>query len=55
MTASTEHDVDGPLTYANAPRFERGGRAYVDRSAMLELARRIAKEDKTLLDQLAEK
>lgn len=43
-----------PLTFHNAPTYERDGRTYVEHDAALELARRIAEDDAELLQRLAE-
>lgn len=44
---------DAPLTFSNAPVVERDGRIYVAHEAAVELASQIAKEDATLLAELA--
>lgn len=43
-----------PLTFTNAPTEERDGKLYVEFGAGLELARRITREDASLLARLAE-
>lgn len=43
-----------PLTFSNAPTVERDGVLYVRNDAGLELMRRIAEDDASLLSRLAQ-
>jgi hypothetical protein len=54
MATKTRDDWHQPLTFENAPTNEVDGRLYVDRDAALELARRIATADASLLARLAQ-
>ena len=54
MTQTTLEKGDEPLTFRNAPVEARDGRLYVEKSAALELAARIASEDASLLAKLAQ-
>lgn len=47
------HDINEPLTYANAPTYEEDGVTYVEEEALLELAERQMPKWKPLFDRLA--
>lgn len=54
MPTSIRSEQREPLTFANAPTFQRGDVTYVERSAGLELVQRLADRDEDLLKRLAE-
>ena len=54
MSTTTLNGVPAPLGFENAPTIERDGRRYVEQDAALELARRIAADDASLLAKLAQ-
>jgi|GEM_PF-6063073 hypothetical protein len=53
MMENTWPSSPWPLAFENAPTVSRGGREYVRSDVGLELARRIAIEDQSLLSALA--
>lgn len=54
MRSGVRDDQREPLTFTNAPTEQQDGRLYVEFEAGLELARRIIRDDASLLARLAE-
>lgn len=54
MSWTVINGAAAPLGFDNAPTIERDGRRYVEQDAALELVRRLAADDATLLAKLAQ-
>ncbi|MGN7187709.1 hypothetical protein [Microbacterium enclense] len=54
MSPTVNTEMREPLTFANAPTVTRDGRQFVEHEAGLALIRRIAHQDASLLERLAQ-